>query len=235
MDTQTATARGAGFLYLVTIVTGIFSLIYVPSHLYVHGDIVATSHNIIGSQALYRSGIFIGAIGYIAFTLLPLALFQLLAAVNRAAGICMVVLALIAMPMDFLALANQVDLLSLLTDQKYQHLFASNELYGNVALLHDAARNKIVLSEIFWGLWLFPFGLLVFRSGFLPKVLGVALMVGCFGYLLTVTGEIFSVDLSLGGWVSLPASIGEIGTGLWLFIVGPRRWLWPRQSVERAS
>ncbi len=235
MDSQTAIARTAGFLYLVTIVTGIFSLIYVPSHLYVHGDIVATSNHIVESQALYRSGIFVGAIGYVAFTLLPLVLFRLLAPVNRPAGVCMVVLALIAMPMDFLALANQVDLLSLLTDQKYQRPFASNDLYAHVALLRDAASDKIVLSEIFWGLWLLPFGLLVFRSGFLPKILGVALMVGCFGYLLTVTGEIFSIDLSLGGWVSLPASIGEIGTGLWLLIVGPHRWCWPRRSVERAG
>src|ERR1700753_1952237 len=138
MNSQIALARTAGFLCLVTIVAGIFSLIYVPSHLYVHGDIVATSNNILGSQALYRWGIVVGAIGYIAFTLLPLALFRLLAPVNRAAGVRMGVLARIDMPMDFLALANQADILSLLTDQKYQHLFASNELYGNVALLHDA-------------------------------------------------------------------------------------------------
>ena len=232
MRFQHTTARAAGFLYLVTIVAGIFSLVYVPAHLYVHGDVVATANNIIASATLYRWGIVVGAIGYIAFTLLPIALFELLSPVHRTTAVIMVVLALVAMPMDFLALANQLDLLSLLTDQKYQHVFASNELYGHVALLRDAASDKIILSEIFWGLWLLPFGLLVFRSGFLPKVLGLALVLGCFGYLVTVAGEIFSIDLTMGGWVSLPASIGEIGTGLWLLIVGPRRSVWRRDGAN---
>ncbi|MEP6482845.1 MAG: DUF4386 domain-containing protein [Rudaea sp.] len=233
---RTRSGRIAGALYLITIVAGIFSLIYVPAHLYVHDDIAATARNIVAEQTLYRWGIIVGAAGYVAFTLLPLSLFQLFETTNRAWAVTMMVLALIAMPMDFLAIANQLDVISLLTADKYQHLYSTNELLGNVARTLDAASDKIIVSEIFWGLWLFPFGLLVFHCNFLPKVLGVALMLGCLGYLIVVAGEVFSIDFSLGGWISLPATVGEIGTGLWLLIAGPRRWLWQRPSMgERTS
>jgi Domain of unknown function (DUF4386) len=235
---QVASSRAgriAGALYLITIVAGIFSLIYVPSHLYVHGDVAATAHNIVAEQTLYRWGIIVGAVGYVAFTLLPLSLFRLFETTSRAWAVAMVVLALIAMPMDFMAIANQLDVVSLLTADRYQHLYSTNELLGNVARTLDSASDKIIVSEIFWGLWLLPFGLLVFRCDFLPKVLGVALMLGCMGYLVMVAGEVFRSDFSLGGWISLPATVGEIGTSLWLLIVGPRRTLWRRPPVAEST
>jgi Domain of unknown function (DUF4386) len=72
---------------------------------------------------------------------------------------------------------------------------------------------------------LFPFGYLVFKSDFLPKILGVLLMLGCFGYLINFTGYTLISGYSKMGisfYISLPASIGEIGTCLWLLITGAK-------------
>ena len=82
-----------------------------------------------------------------------------------------------------------------------------------------------LISQVFWGLWLFPFGLLIFKSGFLPKILGVLLMLGCISYLFDSFGRVlFSnyYEIVNTNLILLPASIGEIGTCLWLLIMGAR-------------
>jgi hypothetical protein len=81
------------------------------------------------------------------------------------------------------------------------------------------------IVHIFSGLWLFPFGYLVFKSSFLPKFLGVLLMLGCFGYLINFLGNTLIPDystLGISSYIRLPASIGEIGTCLWLLIMGAK-------------
>jgi hypothetical protein len=86
--------------------------------------------------------------------------------------------------------------------------------------------NGILLVSIFLGLWLLPFGYLVYRSGFLPKILDILLMRGCLGYLMNFTGNMLVKNYAVTGvakFVSLPASIGEIGTCLWLLIVGVKQ------------
>jgi hypothetical protein len=84
-------------------------------------------------------------------------------------------------------------------------------------------NHGILLVALFWGLWLLPFGYLVYRSGFLPKILGILLMLGCVGYLINLVGQTLLPhysQLGISKYISLPASIGEIGTCLWLLIVG---------------
>ncbi len=89
----------------------------------------------------------------------------------------------------------------------------------------DQYGNGMRIVHIFSGLWLFPFGYLVFKSGFLPKILGVLLMLGCFGYLINFVGHTLILTYSKIGistYIGLPASLGEIGTCLWLLIMGAK-------------
>ena len=223
MDSNDKTARVAGLLYLVTVVTGLFSLLYVPSHINVHGDAAATVNNIVASESLFRLGIAVGSIGYIAFLLLPLALYKLLSPVNRSIAVLMVAFAVACIPIDFVAIANQLDILSLLNRNKYQQVFTSDQLHARVMSLLDAYRNRILVSEIFWGLWLLPLGYLVFKSGFLPKVLGIVLMLGCFSYLISFFGETLYPSDNIPSFVMWPAAFGEIGLCLWLLIAGARQ------------
>lgn len=220
MDANNKTARVAGLLYLVTVVTGLFSLIYVPSHINAHGDASRTVANIVAFESLFRLSIAAGALGYAAFLILPLALYKLLSPVSKDAAVLMVALAVACVPIYFVALANQLDVLSLLDGTKYSNSFTPDQLQARVMLLMDAYNHRVFVSEIFWGLWLLPFGYLVFKSGFLPKILGALLMLGCFSYLIDYFGRILFPSYAIPGVVMLPAGLGEMGICLWLTVLG---------------
>jgi hypothetical protein len=91
--------------------------------------------------------------------------------------------------------------------------------------------HGILVNEIFWGLWLLPFGLLVYRSGFLPRILGAWLILNCFAYLATsVTGLMWpQYEQTVSNWV-FPVMFGELAIMLWLIIMGAK----PRQPLATA-
>jgi hypothetical protein len=218
-------ARIAGALYLVVVLTGIFSLAYVPAQIYVPGDAAATVRNIMASEQLFRLGIVAGLACYTAFLLLPLALYRLLSMINKNAAVLMVAFAVASVPISFVNLLNKLDVLSLLSGAEYLQALTTQQLQTQVMLSLDAYRNGLLVLQILWGLWLLPFGFLVFKSGFLPRILGVLLMVGCFGYLIDFLGSALFPgysDTVIASYASIPGSIGEIGICLWLLIVGVR-------------
>lgn len=207
-------------MYLITIATGLFSLMLVPSRINAHGDAALLASNIVTSELLFRFGIAAGVIGYVAFFLLPLVLHHLLSPVNKLASVLMVGFATIQVPIYFIAIAKQLDVLSLLDAAKYQKLFTPGDLHASVMVSMDAYNHLLFVSEVFMGLWLLPFGYLVWKSGFLPKSLGLLLMLGCFGYLADFFVQLLAPHTSVPSLVMLPATLGEIGIGLWLVIVG---------------
>lgn len=222
MDSRNKTARLAGLMYLITVVTGLFSLMYVPSQISGHGHAVATVNNIANSEVLFRLGIAAESLQYLFFILLALILYKLLSTVNKKWAVLMVAFVVVAVPMGFMAVANKFDLLSLLNGSTYQTLLTSDQLHAKGVLLIDSYYNCILVSELFWGLWLFPFGYLVFRSGFLPKILGILLMIGCFSYLITFFGETLFPHHAIPDFVMWPVGVAEIATCLWLLIIGAR-------------
>jgi hypothetical protein len=215
-------ARISGFIYFIVIATGIFSLMYVPSEITVKGDAAATIANIRSHETMYRSGIAALLINQIAFFLLPLALYVLLAPTNRLVAQIMVLAALIGIPLGLASAAERIFLIELLTSKISVSPQAVLDL---VAVSRARANEALMIATTFWGLWLLPFGYLVFRSGCLPRVLGIFLMAGCVGYLVNLFGLImvpnFS-ELTIASIVRVPATIGEIGIGLWLLLIGIR-------------
>ncbi|AZA79761.1 DUF4386 domain-containing protein [Chryseobacterium sp. G0186] len=223
MSIHNKTARLAGFIYFVVIITGFFSLMYVPSQLIVWEDPALTFQNISSSVSLFRLGIASSMICYIAFALLPLVLYQLLKDVNANAASLMVIFAIISVPISFINLQSKFSVLTIIEGADYLKVFDAKQLQAQLMLLLSSYNKGILIVQIFWGLWLLPLGYLVYTSGFLPKILGIFLMLGCFGYIINVFGRTiiphFS-DYTLSGYITLPASIGEIGLGLWLLVVG---------------
>lgn len=220
------TARVAGFLYLIVVLTGIFSLAYVPKTLFVWDNPALTYDNIVASESLFRAGIFSSVVCYTAFLLLPLALYQLLKNVNLLHARLMVVLALTSVPVSFMNLQNKLSVLSLISKENYLKLYSDEQLQSKVMFYLNQYDNGILLVSVFWGLWLLPFGYLIYKSGFLPKLLGLLLILGCFGYLINFTGNLLVINyqgLGISKFVSLPASLGEIGTCLWLLIAGVKK------------
>lgn len=225
MYTHKKTARIAGLLYLIVVLTGFFCLLYIPSTLQVKGDDAATVNNIKTHETLFRVGIVAGIVCYLSFLFLPLVLYKLLNPVNKFHAIAMVVLAVISVPITLINLLNKFAVLTLIGKAGYLSAFEAGELQTQVMLNLDYYSNGVQLASIFWGLWLFPFGYLVYRSGMLPKVLGIFLMAGCIGYIINFVGEFLCpsyAESGIAGYVSLPSAIGEIGTCLWLLIMGAK-------------
>jgi hypothetical protein len=231
MDSPNKVARIAGLLYLVEVVTGIFSLMYVPSRIKVRGDAVATVQHLMANEFLFRLDVIVGSMSDVVALVLPLVLYKLLSPVSKHAAVLMVAFGVVFIPIDLVATANQLDILSLLSDGSAQHhALSSAQLVGQVMALFDASYNKTLISELFWGLWLLPFGYLVVKSGFLPKVLGFFLMLGSLSYLVPFIVEVLCPAWSVPGIVALPSAVGEIGIALWLAFVGVRSPIRDRQS-----
>jgi len=216
-------ARIAGVLYVLLALTGVFSLIYVPTALVVFGDATATAENIRSSELLFRFGILSGLVSNIIFVFLVLALYRLLKETSRNQAILMVTLVVISVATGFANTINQLGALIALSGADFLSVFEKPELDAIAYLFIRLNSWGIQIIQIFWGLWLFPFGLLVYRSRFIPKVLGVLLIIAGVGYLLgTIT---FSVLPQYQSALSTPITLlemGELPIILWLLIVGAK-------------
>ena len=220
------TARAAGLLYLMLIISGVINLVYIPSKLIVWESASKTFENITNSELLFRIGIVSGIITFLIFLLLPLILYKLLHKVHETYARLMVIFALVSVPISFINILNKFSILSLINTSAYLQGMGELELQTQVMLHLDYYNNGIEISQIFWGLWLFPFGYLVYKSGFLPKLLGILLMAGCFGYLITFFAGFLYSDFNktiLSEIVGYPAPLGEIGICLWLLIIGTNK------------
>ena len=114
-------------------------------------------------------------------------------------------------------------------------VFDAEQLQAQVMFHLRLYNNGILFNSVFWGLWLFPFGYLVYKSGFLPRVLGIFLMLGTVGYLVDFSGRaLFPLyrETALADFATLPASIGEIGTCLWLLIMGAKERVSPKRAAS---
>jgi hypothetical protein len=220
MMPKNSLARIAGLAYLVLIITGIIGLVYIPSTLILWDNPDATVANIKNSSFLFRLGLLSEVVCFLAFIALPLLLYELLKSVGRVASALMVILALLCIPIAFTNIINKFNLLLLLSGADYLSKIPQEQLHAQVMLLLAAANNGVLVSNIFWGTWLLPFGYLVFKSNFLPKILGIFLMAGCFGYLAEFLAKfLFSVK-EIPWYVSMPSGIGEFGICIWLLVFG---------------
>jgi hypothetical protein len=212
--------RLAGFVYLLLVLTGIFNLLYVPTQLIVWSDAAATVHNISANDFLFRAGIAAGVLSYIFFLILPFILFDIFKNVNRNYAVLMVVFAAVTVPFSLFNLIDKVNILTLLSGAQYLDVFSAEQIQTKVMLLLRSYHNGISVIQILWGLWLFPFGYLAFKSGYVPKIFGVLLMLGCLGYLIKFFGALLFPDFDIPSFVGKPGSFGEIGICLWLLIMG---------------
>jgi hypothetical protein len=223
MTSRNQTARTVGVLYLIVAITGFYYLRYVPTKLIDPHNPAITFNNIVGSQQLFRFGILAGLIGYTVFFFVPLVLYKLLSPVNETQARLMAILGIISVPISYVNMLNNFDILTLIVNPNYLHAFGAGKLQAQVMLHLDYYDSGNLIASIFWGLWLFPFGYLVFKSGFLPRVLGVLLMFGCFGYLINFVGYLVFPQFDgtfIARFITIPGSLGELATCLWLLIMG---------------
>jgi hypothetical protein len=226
-------ARAAGILYLLLIISGFIYLVFIPLELIDLQNATKTLENIRSSELLFRLGIVTAICSSLLFMLLPLALYNLLQKVNKVSAKFMVLFALISIPISFVNILNKFSVLTLINKSEYAQKIGQAEFQTQVMLYLENYNNGVQVSQIFWGLWLLPFGYLVYKSGFLPKILGIFLMAGCFGYLITFFGGFLYSDFNktiISDIVGFPAPIGEIGICLWLLIMGTNKLNFGKKS-----
>lgn len=223
MDTARKHARTAGLLYLALVILGILNLMVIPGRYAAGGDAAATIANIRAMETVFRTGIIVGVLSNLTYVLLGVALYRLLAPVGRAAATLLVVFAAAGAGLGLVSAGAKLDVLWILGSAPYLQAFTAEQIQAQAMLSLRSYANLTRVAELFWGLWLLPFGLLVYRSGFLPRVLGILLMAGSFGYAFNFFAKVLwpvYATTSLPMLLPLPAHIGEIGIMLWLVLVG---------------
>ncbi len=232
MTSRKKKARLAGLLYLLMAITGPFVLIYVPGKLFVPGDAATTTGNILANQSLFRAYIAVGLFSELFFIATVLALYRLLAEVNRRAAILMVIVVLIDAPAAFMGIANQLATLSFIRGENILAVFDKPQRDALATLLITIDREGTSIPEFFWGLWLIPLAYLVYRSGFLPRFLGIWLFLNGIAYMAaSFTGIMMPEHLQIVRTVTFPLLLGEIAFLLWLLIAGARQ----NPAIESAN
>src|SRR5213082_3026796 len=225
-------ARIAGAIYLSMVFTAPFSLIYVPSKLIVRGNAAATADNILAHETMFRLSIFGDLIGQVIFICLGIALYRLLSKVNKIWSALMVAFVLVSAAVGFFNTLNNIAALTLFRGADLLAVFDKPQRDALAYLFVRLHSQGISIDEIFWGIWLFPFGLLVFRSGFLPRWIGVWLMINCFGYVfLSVISFFFPAYTDKAFLYLQPVLFGELAIMLYLLIKGANVKAFPAEAV----
>jgi hypothetical protein len=204
-------ARVAGLLYLSLVPLSLFGILFSgPSR-----------PGIISALLVQIVGIFV-----------VLALYQLLKPVNKNMALLMVIFLLLGTPIAMLNELNQFAILFLSSGADYLRVFTTDQLHTLVLLLRNLHDNGLHIASLFWGLWLFPMGYLVFKSGFLPRILGILLMIGCAGYLIQSFAAFLLPNLAVD--IALFTFWGEVLFPLWLLIKGVNVEEWKKRAHESA-
>src|SRR6266702_8579743 len=208
--------RFAGMLYVLMSIIGFFAIAYVPGKLIVRGNATATASNIAASETLFRLGIAGELIGQAGFIFVALAIYDLLKGVSRRHASLMVTLIVVSVPIAFANELNSIAALVLVRGADFLSLFDKPQREALAMLFLNLHHHGIVVAEIFWGLWLFPLGLLVYRSRFLPRFLGVWLALAGFAWvILSLTGVLSLQYYDKVFTFTQPAVFGELAFMFW--------------------
>ena len=220
MNSTKRAARVAGLLYLLVSIPGVFCLLYIPSTFPAHGDAAATASKIRNSEFLFRIGILSEVISFTGFIFVVRALYRLLSGVNKGHASLMVTLMLVSVPISLLNVVNEIAALTLVRGADFLSVFDKPQRDALAMLFLNVHLQGFVVAQVFWGLWLIPFGLLVYKSGFLPRILGVLLIIACLGYLANSLVEfgVLPANAVTGAVGQLTAC--ELPIILWLLIRG---------------
>lgn len=223
MQPSDKAARVAGAVYLLLVLTGPFTLIYLPNKLIVRGNATATANNILAHAMLFRVGIVAELIGTVIFVCLGVALYRLLSGVNRTQATLMVAFVLVSSTVGFMNALNNVAALMLARGGDFLDIFDKPHRDALAMLFVRLHGQGNAINELFWGVWLLPLALLVYRSRFLPRFLGVWLGLGGLAYVVLCLTSLLLPQYQdkVFTWFQ-PAFFGELAFMLWLLIRGPK-------------
>ncbi len=215
------TARLAGLLYLLMVITGVYIIMYVPSKIIVWEDADTTAKNILSNEFLFRTGIIGDIISNTIFLFLVLVLYKLFKQVNEHRAILMVAFVIVQIPVLFIMEAFNITSLMLFKGEILK-TFEPAQRQDLAMLFFKINDYGGLILEMFWWLWLLPFGQLVCKSKFIPRIFGILLISAGIAYM--IDSFISLLFPSYHAFVNQPTlllvAIGEISITLWLLIKG---------------
>lgn len=218
------TARFAGLLYLIWIITGLFAMFYIPSQIKTKGDAVTVAQNILSNEFLFRTGIVNDIFSGTLWIIMVLVFYRLFKQVNERQAKLLVALVMVQIPNIFFM--NAFSIASLMAFKgEILKTFELAQRQDFAMFLLKINDYGVILLEAFWGLWLIPLAILVYKSRFLPRFLGVWLaLTGLFYLALSFTDIMMPQyrDMVLNSPIALPIELGEVGFMLWLLIMGAK-------------
>ena len=224
--------RVAGILYLLLSVFAPFRMMYIPGVLFVRDDATATANNIASHELLFRFGIVTDLICAVILIFLTLALYRLLSGVDQNQAVLMVVLGgILPAAIDFFIVLNDAAVLILVRGANFLSVFDKPQLEAMALFFLRLHHQEVLAAEILWGLWLFPLAILVYKSRFLPRFIGVWLILNGIAYvIMSLTGLLVPHYEDMVSKIAFPALLGEIALILCLLIKGARP-----QTLEAAT
>jgi len=214
------TARMSGFFYLIFLIT-LVSASYFRSRIIVFGDTAATANNIMSSQGLLRIGFVTELVSAVFFVLAAWALYVLLKPVNKNLALLFLLLNLGGVAVECINALNLFAAIQFLSGANYLNVFQTGQLQAMAMSFLNSYTNGFMIAQIFFGTWLLPLGYLVYKSRFLPKFLGILLILDFFGVLSWFFQFFLLPDYGILSYPGLAISfIAEISLTLWLLIMG---------------
>ena len=210
-------AKISGALYLAMAPFAVFSL-FVNFSSFVHDNALETANNIQSAIGLYQLGIVSWLLSQVIFILLAFSLYFFLNKVNKVSASLMAVFAFIGIAVAFSNEIFQFAILRLLSGGSYLAAFKEEQLNALIVLFSHLHNHGLQVAHVFWGLWLFPLAHLIYRSGFLPKFIGILIAIAGTGYLVDFLVNVFLPDSGIT--VTQFTFIGELVFPLWLLIKG---------------
>lgn len=222
MPSRVSLARRAGLLYLLACITAPFALFIVPSRILVAGDPGATTDRLRAMVPLVRFALATEAWSCVFLIFAAFALYRLFEDVDRRLAAVMAVMMWVAVPIQLLNLVFGLASL-MVTTPIYAASFTKEQVDGLSYLFFRLHGRGIEVAQIFWGLWLFPWGILAIRGRFIPRWIGIGVLFAGFGYVAASAAALFGPasarDLVLAG---MALGVGELPMSIWLLVWGAR-------------
>jgi hypothetical protein len=216
--------RVVGFLYLLIVIVGPLRLIYIPTVLFVHGDATATASNIAAHVTLFRLGIAADVFGAVVLIFIALAFYKLFKEINKYLATLVVILGgVLPSAIYFFNTVNDSAALLLVRGADFLSVFDKPQRDALAMLFLRMHYLEVVAAETLWGVWLFPLGILVYKSRMLPRFIGIWLIINGVAWLATsFTGLLLPDYEDVVSKITFPATFGEIALMLWLLIMGTK-------------
>jgi len=214
--------RVVGLWYLTLVLTGPLTLLYIPDKLFVLNDAAATAANIAAHQGLFKTGMLADLLGSVILIFLVFAFYRLFKDVDRELSVWLVITGgIMPATLTLVNFVNSAGALTVAQNPGFLSVFDQPQRDALVLLFVRLHEHQITAAEILWGLWLFPMGLLTYKSGFLPRFIGVWLVINGVSYILLSVSRLMTPDIAgrLFNYAQ-PALFGELAIMLWLLVKG---------------